>query len=312
MHDRRRSQSVAERSRVAVVPVAYPVAVAATPTRQIDRSSLRHRRLDAVMRATRHKSRVSDRDTDCSAWLSCCGRLGACWTLRCRRCAPGAGRRARRCASGASRPSACARPCPRERRSGWATGRRSRSSSSSGARRSAAPSAPRSTRSSTRASGASPSRSARPWPRDGPGPAQAATSSSRSRSTRAVVASAATTRPCSSRMRRRRRYGCRWPWRSPVSEPPRPSSVSTDGAAPTTCGTRSSVRPPQREAVRGRWVILVDDVVTTGSTLCAAADALLAAGAVAVSAITVAPGALSGPSVARRGPPEAPGRDLRP
>jgi predicted amidophosphoribosyltransferase len=35
-------------------------------------------------------------------------------------------------------------------------------------------------------------------------------------------------------------------------------------------------------------VVLVDDVVTTGSTLAACADVLLAGGALAVSAITVA------------------------
>jgi predicted amidophosphoribosyltransferase len=34
--------------------------------------------------------------------------------------------------------------------------------------------------------------------------------------------------------------------------------------------------------------VLVDDVVTTGATLCAAANALLDAGAAAVSAVTVA------------------------
>jgi ComF family protein len=37
-----------------------------------------------------------------------------------------------------------------------------------------------------------------------------------------------------------------------------------------------------------RWVLLVDDVVTTGSTLASCAETLLVAGAVAVSAITVA------------------------
>jgi ComF family protein len=41
-------------------------------------------------------------------------------------------------------------------------------------------------------------------------------------------------------------------------------------------------------AVHGRWIVLVDDVVTTGSTLAGCATALLDAGAVAVSAVTVA------------------------
>ncbi len=44
----------------------------------------------------------------------------------------------------------------------------------------------------------------------------------------------------------------------------------------------------QPERVRGRSIILVDDVCTTGATLDACAQALLMAGAVSVSAVTVA------------------------
>ena len=49
-----------------------------------------------------------------------------------------------------------------------------------------------------------------------------------------------------------------------------------------------AVRTGAAGAVRGRTVILVDDVVTTGATLAASAHALLAAGAIAVAAVTVA------------------------
>ena len=53
-------------------------------------------------------------------------------------------------------------------------------------------------------------------------------------------------------------------------------------------GGAFAVKPSTRDQVKGRWVVLIDDVVTTGATFSGCAQALYTAGASAVSGLALA------------------------
>jgi ComF family protein len=67
----------------------------------------------------------------------------------------------------------------------------------------------------------------------------------------------------------------------------RQADLDRSGRAANVTGV-FAIGPGWEPAVTGAWVVLVDDVMTTGATLADAARALEAAGAVVVSALTVA------------------------
>jgi len=85
--------------------------------------------------------------------------------------------------------------------------------------------------------------------------------------------------------------GLRLPWRPVLvrTRHTRPQfELGRRARQSNVAGAFALTGPAQAALVRGSWVILIDDVATTGSTLVACAEALLDTGAVAVSALTVA------------------------
>jgi predicted amidophosphoribosyltransferase len=69
---------------------------------------------------------------------------------------------------------------------------------------------------------------------------------------------------------------------------PATGARAATGLPVTGTGPRATTSASVVNPLAGRWVVLIDDVVTTGATLSACAEPLLAAGAIGVSAITVA------------------------
>ena len=78
------------------------------------------------------------------------------------------------------------------------------------------------------------------------------------------------------------------PW-SPLLERTRATKAQFDlDRTARATNVVGAFRMRNRRDLAGRWIVLIDDVTTTGATLAACAEPLMDAGAIAVGAITVA------------------------